>query len=103
MFWYRRDMIRSFRNSGTADIAKGVNSKTSRTILPVSLHRKARRKIAEIDFAASLQDLRYPGNRLHVLTADRAGQYSVSINDQYRICFRWVEGEVFNVEIVDYH
>ncbi len=96
-------MIRSVRNSGTADIAKGTNSKGSRLSLPVSLHRKAMRKIAEIDFAVSLQDLRYPGKRLHALSADRAGQFAVSINDQYRICFRWVDGEVFDVEIADYH
>ena len=81
----------------------GLNTKASRLILPVSLHRKARRKLAEIDFASSLDDLRYPGNRLHSLAGNRKGQVSVSINNQYRICFSWSAGEAINVEIIDYH
>lgn len=96
-------MIRTFRNSATVDLAKGVNSKESRALLPPELHAKARRKIAEIDFATSPDDLRHPGNRLHRLFGDRRGQYSISINDRYRICFRWEEGDAFDLEVVDYH
>jgi toxin HigB-1 len=96
-------MIRSFRSKGSRDIAKGDKSKDARRILPIELHRRARRLIAEIDFAARLGDLSRPSNRLHALTADRKGQYSISINDQYRICFIWKDGEALGVEITDYH
>ncbi len=96
-------MIRSFRNTGTRDIAKGLNTKAARIILPTILHPKARRKLAEIDFAKNTDDLRHPGNRFHILTGNRKGQISISINDQYRICFTWFEGDAINVEILDYH
>ena len=96
-------MIRSFRDKGSCDIAQGDASKLARRTLPVSLHGRAKRLLAEIDFATSLKDLSRPGNRLHALTGDRKGQHSISINDQYRICFRWKAGEVFDVEIADYH
>ena len=64
----------------------------------------AMRKLRMIDAAAELYDLRQPpGNRLEALSADRAGQHSIRINDQWRICFRWLDGDAFDVEIVDYH
>jgi proteic killer suppression protein len=64
----------------------------------------ALRKLRILDAAMSLSDLRVPpGNRLERLRGDRAGQHSIRINDQWRICFRWKEGDAYDVEIVDYH
>ena len=64
----------------------------------------ARRKLKMLDDAVALGDLRaLPGNRLESLKGDRKGQYSIRINDQYRICFEWRDGDVYGVEIVDYH
>lgn len=69
-----------------------------------AIERVARRKLEMLDAATSLADLsQIPGNRLEALKGDRAGQYSIRINDQWRICFEWVEGDSFNVEIIDYH
>jgi toxin HigB-1 len=66
--------------------------------------RRARRKLEYVDLAASLEDLRVPpGNRLHKLEGDREGQHAISINDQWRICFRFVDGDADGVEITDYH
>lgn len=64
----------------------------------------AHRKLTQIHNASSLNDLRAPpGNRLEALTGDREGQYSIRINDQWRVCFRWKDGDAYDVEIVDYH
>jgi len=64
----------------------------------------AQRKLVMLDAASNLADLKVPpGNRLHALVGDRAGQHSISINDQFRVCFVWKEGSAYNVEIVDYH
>lgn len=72
--------------------------------LPPDIFGRARRKLAQIDAAAALDDLRAPpGNRLELLSGDRAGQHSIRINDQWRICFRWQDGNAYDVEIVDYH
>jgi proteic killer suppression protein len=69
-----------------------------------AIERAARRKLEMLDAATSLADLsQIPGNRLEALKGDRAGQYSIRVNDQWRICFEWAEGDSFNVEIVDYH
>ena len=69
-----------------------------------AIERIALRKLVQLDAAARLDDLRAPpGNRLEALKGDRAGQHSIRINDQWRICFRWVEGDAHDVEIVDYH
>ncbi|MOA26336.1 Toxin HigB-1 [compost metagenome] len=68
------------------------------------MQRVALRKLRQLMAAATLDDLRIPpGNRLEALAGDRAGQHSVRINDQWRICFRWVDGNAHDVEIVDYH
>ena len=89
---------------GTADIFNGIDSKAARKACPASLHAIASRKLQAVNAAAKLSDLRVPmGNHLHALSHDRAGQYAIKINDQYRICFRWVEGEAVDVEITDYH
>ena len=71
---------------------------------PAELHRVMLRKLGLVDAAEQLDDLRVPpGNRLEKLKGDRAGQHSIRINDQWRICFRWRDGNAFEVEIVDYH
>jgi proteic killer suppression protein len=68
------------------------------------LQRAALRKLVVLDAAEALTDLRVPpGNRLEQLSGDRAGQFSIRVNDQWRICFRWRDGDAYNVEIVDYH
>ncbi len=97
-------MILSFANQATEDIYNGKNTSEARRLLPRNLWNIAFRKLDQIDVSVSLDDLRVPpGNRLEALKADRIGQYSIRINDQYRICFNWTETDVSNVEIVDYH
>jgi toxin HigB-1 len=97
-------MIESFADRPTADLFNGVNSGDARKRLPQELWRTAFRKLDQIDAAIEINDLRVPpGNRLEALKGDRVGQYSVRINDQYRICFEWKSGNASNVEIVDYH
>ena len=97
-------MILSYKNRGTEDIFNGNDTKLARKTCPQSLWKVARRKLDLLDFAASLNDLRSPPrNRLQALKGDRKGQYSIRINDQYRICFVWSDNGVENVEIVDYH
>ncbi len=69
-----------------------------------SVARVAKRKLDQIHAAAALSDFGViPGNRLEALTGDRTGQYSIRVNDQWRICFRWVEADALEVEMVDYH
>lgn len=93
-------MIRSFRDR---DAERLFRRRPARK-LPASLQRVALRKLVQLDAAALLDDLRVPpGNRLEKLAGDRAGQYSIRINDQFRVCFRWAEGDAHDVEIVDYH
>jgi proteic killer suppression protein len=96
--------IRSFKNRGTEDINYGRASKEASRVLPKELHRKAQVKLARVGAATSIQDLReIKGNRFETLKGDRKGQYSIRINDQYRICFRWEEENAVDVEITDYH
>jgi proteic killer suppression protein len=97
-------MIRSFKNKGTEDIYDGKNSKEARKLCPRDVMRVAIRKLEHIDSALALDDLKVPpGNRLELLSGDRAEQYSIRINDQYRVCFIWQDGNAEQVEIVDYH
>lgn len=97
-------MIESFANSATEDIFNGVRSAVARRLLPADLWRVAFRKLDQIDSSVTLDDLKVPpGNRLEALKGDRSGQYSIRINDQYRICFVWTENGAVDVEIVDYH
>jgi proteic killer suppression protein len=71
---------------------------------PTDIAKRAARKLEYVDLASSLNDLRNPpGNRLHELHGDRDGQYSISINDQWRICFRFDDGDAYDVEVCDYH
>ena len=99
-----RRVIQSFKNIGTEDIYNGRNSADARRLLPRQLWTVTARKLDQIDAVAALDDLRVPpGNRLEALKADRLGQHSIRINDQYRICFKWSELGAEAVEIVDYH
>ncbi|MCI0829170.1 MAG: type II toxin-antitoxin system RelE/ParE family toxin [Chloroflexi bacterium] len=93
-------MIRSFRDEETERVFRRERSHR----LPPNLQRTALRKLAILDAADTLEDLRSPpGNRLERLSGSRAGQYSIRVNDQWRICFRWSDGDVDAVEITDYH
>jgi proteic killer suppression protein len=97
-------MIDSFKNQGTADIFDGVNSKAARKICPESIWRIAVRKLDQIDSVTTIDELAVPpGNHLEKLSGNLEGQYSIRINDQYRICFEWLESDAQAVEIVDYH
>ena len=96
--------IYNFRNKATEDINYGRVTKNSLKLLPKTLHQKAQIKLARISAATSIEDLReLSGNRLETLQGDRQGQYSIRINDQYRICFRWLQENAYDVEIIDYH
>lgn len=96
--------IRSYRDRATRDIAAGVNSKAARRVLPVNLYEVARRRLAFVAAAASLDDLRArPGLNLHALQQDRRKQHAIRINDRYRICFTWTAGDADDVAITDYH
>jgi proteic killer suppression protein len=93
-------MIKSFKCAETEKIFKGMYSKR----LPRDMQRVALRKITQLNGSATLDFLRVPpGNMLEKLSGDRAGQWSIRINDQWRICFDWRDGNAHNVEIVDYH
>ena len=96
--------ILSFADRGTEDINYGRRSKAGLRLLGAALHEKARVKLARLHAATSLNDLAtLPGNRLEKLIGDRAGQYSIRINDQFRICFNWTDKGATSVEITDYH
>jgi len=93
-------MIRAFRCSETEKI---FNRQRSRKF-PPSIQQRALRKLRMLNRSVTLNDLRIPpSNQLEKLRGNRTGQYSIRINDQWRICFEWSEGDAYNVEIVDYH
>jgi len=97
-------VIVSFANKGTEDIYNGVGSPAARRTCPSSLWPVARRKLDQIESAASLDDLSAPpGNRLERLWGERRGQHSVRINERYRICFHWTSQGAEQVEALDYH
>ncbi len=92
-------MIKSFADKDTERLWNRQRAKT----IPTDLQRRALRKLAILDAAETLQDLRVPpGNRLEELGGDRKGQHSIRINDQFRICFVW-DDDAYDVEVVDYH
>lgn len=96
--------ILSFRDKVSADICHGRFTRQGQKQLPAELHQKAQIKLARLAAATSLNDLNdLRGNRLEMLKGDRTGQYSIRINDQYRICFRWSNNDAYDVEITDYH
>lgn len=91
-------------DQGTLDIFRGDDTKAARRVLPADLHLKAAGLLDRLNYAADPNDLRTPvSNRLEKLTGDRKGQWSVRINDKYRICFSWNGGQATEVTIVDYH
>lgn len=93
-------MIRSFKGKLTQSVADG----SLRKGFPVDLIRRTQQLLTLLDVATSVEDLQSPpGNRLEKLSGDREGQYSVRINRQWRICFRWTDGGPEDVEIIDYH
>jgi proteic killer suppression protein len=97
---YYSIVIKSFADKETENLFK----RTPLRKLPGNLQHKARMKLKIIDAAEVIQDLAVPpGNRLEKLTGSRKGQYSIRINDQWRICFVWKNGDAHQVEIVDYH
>jgi toxin HigB-1 len=93
-------MIRSFADAQTERLFQRLPVKK----LARAVQRAALRKLVLLDAAEALEDLRVPpGNRLEKLAGDRAGQYSIRVNDQWRICFQWSDRDAFEVEITDYH
>lgn len=93
-------MIRSFKSRDAEKIWRGEVAKR----LPRQIQGVARRKLRMLNRSSGLKDLRIPpGNRLERLSGDRAGRHSIRINNQWRICFVWSDGDAFEVEIVDYH
>jgi len=93
-------MIKTFRDKETEQLFLRQFSRR----FPANLHRVVWKKLAMLDAAEQLDDLRVPpGNRLEKLVGDREGEYSVRINDQWRICFQWREGNTYEVEVTDYH
>lgn len=97
-------MLVSFHDIGAEDVYNGRDTRKARRACPVSLWRVAQRKLSYMAEASELRDLKAPPrNQLEALTGARAGQHSIRINDQYRICFRWTPQGAAEVEIVDYH
>lgn len=97
-------VIQSYADDATADLFAGTNSRAARRAVPKDIWRVVRRKLAVLDAATSLKDLAaVPGDRLEALVGDQAGRYSVRINDQYRITFRFENGHAYEVRCEDYH
>ncbi len=97
-------MIQSFRNNASEDIFNGNNTKSARKICPKALWKIARRKLDQLDSVVELKELKIPpGNRFEALAGDRKNEYSIRINEQYRICFAWQQSGPDYVEITDYH
>jgi proteic killer suppression protein len=97
-------VIQLFRDHGTEDIYNRVNSKEARRTCPEQIWGVARRKLDQLNAVVTLGSLRIPpGNELEALKGIRAGQHSIRINDQFRICFVWIDEGPDRVEITDYH
>ena len=97
---YCFSVIKTFADKKTRDLFRTGKLKR----LQPDLLRRAIRRLEYIDLATCLDDLKVPpSNRLHALKGKRKGQYSISINDQWRICFRFIKGDAYDVEIIDYH
>ncbi len=93
-------MIKTFADCITRELYATGKAKR----LPPDIAKRASRKLEYVNLATCLEDLKVPpGNRLHALGGNRKGQYSISINDQWRICFYFLEGDAYDVEICDYH
>jgi toxin HigB-1 len=97
---YICDMIKTFADRDTKELYINGNSR----VFPSDIVRRVLRKLAYLDSAQCIEDLRVPpGNRLHQLAGNRLGQHAISVNDQWRICFRFMDGDAYDVEITDYH
>ncbi len=93
-------MIKSFADRQTEELFRTGKARR----VPTDVARRALRKLEAVHVAARLSDLRVPpGNQLHVLKGDRAGQHAIAVNDQWRICFRFEDGDAYDVEFCDYH
>lgn len=93
-------MIKTFADRHTRELYETGKS----TRIPPEIRKRAVRKMEYIDLAAHVDDLKVlPSNRLHKLARGRKGQFSISVNDQWRICFRFVDGDAYDVELTDYH
>lgn len=93
-------MIKTFADRHTQELYQKGKSKR----FPPDIYRRAMRKLEYVDLATGLEDLKVPlSNRLHELERERKGQHSISVNDQWRICFRLVDGDAYDVELTDYH
>ena len=96
---YPEGVLRTFRDKDALSVFRREFSRKLQGVAPI-----AKRKLDQLQAATSLADLRaIPGNRFEALSGDRKGQYSIRVNDQWRICFRWVDADAFDVEITDYH
>jgi len=97
-------MIKAFKDRGTEDTFNGTVSKVARKCCPQSIWPVAQRKLDQINRVQEVFELQIPpGNRLEQLKGDRENQFSIRINQQYRVCFIWKEGQAYEVEITDYH
>jgi proteic killer suppression protein len=97
-------MIVSFKDQATEDIFNGVNSKAARKACPKTFWRITSRKLDQLDSVQQLEELKVPpGNRFEKLTGNRKAEFSICINEQYRICFMWGESGPIDVEVTDYH
>ena len=93
-------VIKTFADRQTEELFRTGKAKK----VPADVARRALRKLEAVDAALQVSDLKVPpGNRLHALKGDRAGQHAISVNDQWRICFRFADGDVYDVEFCDYH
>jgi toxin HigB-1 len=93
-------MIKTFADKHTLDLFITGKSKKFQS----DIQKRAIRRLEYIDLATCLEDLKVPpSNKFHSLRGDRAGQYAISINDQWRVCFKFIDGDAYDVEITDYH
>ncbi|WP_372628241.1 type II toxin-antitoxin system RelE/ParE family toxin [Arsukibacterium sp.] len=93
-------MIKTFADKRTFELYTSGKAKR----FPPDLARRAARKLEYLNLVQCFDDLKVPpGNRLHALSGDRSGQHAISVNDQWRICFRFIDGDAYDVEICDYH
>ena len=97
-------MIQSFHDQGTEDVFDGLDTRAARKSCPQSIWRVAQRKLDQLNAVMRFDALRVPpGNQLEALKGNQAGQHSIRINDQYRVCFIWTDSGPERVEITDYH
>jgi len=97
---YTAPVIKTFADQRTKDLYDHGRARR----FPADVAARAARKLEYVDLAVRIDDLKVPpGNRLHALGGDRKGQHAISINDQWRVCFRFVDGDAYDVEVCDYH